>query len=154
MEKDHKAGLEGLFRGIASILHLANDIAVSAGDDGSTPIDVRRTASTGVPGTVNVAYGASMRIGPRVAPPHRRPMFEPAADVLDEGDHFVVIAELPGMEAAAIGWTVTDGSRLVIRAESADRKYVKDLRLPGLVSEEAAMSCYANGVLELRLWKV
>jgi HSP20 family protein len=152
-DKDHKAGLEGLFRGIASILHMANDIAVRAGDDGSTPIEVARTATMGVPGAVNVAYGGSMRIGARGAPPRARAMQEPAADVFDEGDHYVVIAELPGIEASAIGWTVTAGRHLVIRAESTERKYVKDVQFPTLVSDQAVTSCYANGVLELRLWK-
>jgi HSP20 family protein len=114
-------------------------------------------------------YGASMRVGPRVAPPYRRPRTvrrgagrepiiddacEPIVDVFDEGAHFVVIAELPGVEAPAIGWRVHDGKQLVLHAESAERKYVKTIELPGLVNGEAATCGYENGVMELRLWKV
>ena len=79
---------------------------------------------------------------------------EPIADLFDEGDHFVVIAELPGIEARAVTWCVHDGRRVVIQAESADRKYVKTLDLPALVNGEAATSGCANGVMELRLWKI
>lgn len=154
MDKTHKTGIENLFQGIASILRMANDIVVRAGDDGTTPIEVRRTGSFGVPGTLNSVFGASVRVGPRVAPPRRRPRSEPLADVFDEGDHLVVIAELPGAETTSVQFTVTDGTRLVIRAESCERKYQKNVLLPAAVNEQSAVSCYANGVLELRLWKV
>ena len=167
MIKQHKGGLEGLFRGIASLLQTANDLVAQAGDDGASPIEVERVA--GLPGAANVAYGASLRVGPRVAPPYRRPRTvrqnarrepviddtrEPIADVFDEGDHLVVIAELPGIEAPAVAWRVHDGRRVAIEAESADRKYVKTIDLPGLVSGEAAACRCENGVMELRLWKV
>lgn len=168
MDRERKTGLEGLFQGIASILQIANDIVVRAGDDGTTPTEVHRSSSFGVPGALNASYGASIRVGPRVAPPRGRPRTlrqnarrepiiddtrDPIADLFDEGDHYVVVAELPGVEETAVQWHVRDGVRVVIRAESADRKYFKEVELPGLVSEHAAVSCFANGVLELRLWK-
>jgi HSP20 family protein len=168
VDKHPKTGLEGLFKGIAGILQMANDIAVRAGGDDSTPVDVRRTASTGIPGAVNVVYGASLRVGARVAPPRRRPRTlrqnarrepiiddtrEPLADLFDEGDHFLVIAELPGVDGAGVHWTLERNTIVTIQAESADRKYVKQIELPGLASDHGAVSCYANGVLELRLCK-
>ena len=169
MNKPHRGGLEGLFRGIASILQTANDIAVRAGDDGTTPIEVDRESSTGIPGALKVRYGASLRVGARVAPPRRRmrtvrqpagrePIIEdanePIADVFDEGDHLVVVAELPGVELAAIRWNVTNGKTLAIEAESPDRRYLKTIDLPALVNAQAATCGYANGVMELRLWKI
>jgi hypothetical protein len=73
---------------------------VRAGDDGKTPIEVHRRSSLGIPGALNGVFGASVRVGPRVAPPRvapprQRPRSEPLADVFDEGDRYVVIAELP-----------------------------------------------------------
>jgi len=161
VSKQHRRGLEGLFQGIASILQTANDLVAATGDDGA-PIDVERTA--GIPGA-RVTYGASLR----VAPPYRRPRTvrqnarrepviddarEPIADVFDEGDHVIVIAELPGIETASVAWRVHDGRQVVIHAESADRKYVKTIDLPALVSGDAAACRCENGVMELRLWKV
>lgn len=169
MSKQHKRGLEGLFRGLATILQTASDIAVAAGDDGVNPIEVDRSSSSGVPGAVRVSYGASLRVGPRVAPPYRRPRTlrhnagrepiiddarEPIADVFDEGDHFIVIAELPGVDRASVDWRVHEGKCLVILAESADRKYAKTIELPGLVNADVATCGYENGIMELRLWKV
>ena len=154
MDKTHKTGIENLFQGIASILRMANDIVVRAGDDGTTPIEVHRRSSIGIPGALNGVFGASVRVGPRVAPPRRRPRSEPLADVFDEGDRYVVIAELPGVDATNIQWNVTDGVRLVIRADSCTRKYHKQIVLPGPVNEQSSVSCYTNGVLELRLWKI
>jgi HSP20 family protein len=167
--KPHRGGLEGLFRGIASILQTASDIAVAAGDDGTTPIEVERDSSAGVPGALRVRYGASLRVGAPVAPPRRRvrtvrqpagrePIIEdarePIADVFDEGDHLVVVAELPGTDLAAIRWTVAGGRALEIEAESPDRRYRTTIVLPALVNAQAAACGYANGVMELRLWKV
>jgi HSP20 family protein len=168
VDKNPKAGLEGLFRGLAGILQMANDIAVRAGDDGG-PVDVRRASSTGVPGAVNVAYGASLRIGARVAPPRRRmatlrqnaqrePIIddscEPIVDIFDEGDHYLVIGELPGVDVTAVTWTIEQGVLLRIKAESSERKYVKDVELAAPVNEQASVFSCVNGVLELRLWKV
>lgn len=168
MDKNPKAGLEGLFRGLAGILQTVNDIAVRAGDSDGGPVDVRRTSSTGVPGAINVAYGAGVRIGARVAPPRRRmatlrhnaqrePIIddscEPVVDVFDEGDHYLVIGELPGVDVSTLTWSIEQGVRLRITAESSERKYGKDIALPGPVNAEAAVFSFVNGVLELRLWK-
>jgi HSP20 family protein len=169
VDKNPKTGLEGLFRGLAGILQTVNDIAVRAGDIDGVPVDVRRTSSTGVPGAINVAYGAGLRVGARVAPPRRRmatlrhnaqrePIIddgcEPIVDLLDEGDHYLVIGELPGVDVTALTWSIERGVLLRIKAESSERKYGKDLELPGPVNEEAAVCSFVNGVLELRLWKV
>jgi len=168
VDKNPKAGLEGLFRGLAGILRMANDIAVRAGDDGG-PVDVRRTSSTGVPGAVNVSYGASLRIGARVAPPRRRmatlrqnaqrePVIddscEPIVDVFDEGDHYLVIGEMSGVDVAAVTWSIEQGVRLRLRGESPERQYVKEIELASPVNQDAAVFSCVNGVLELRLWKV
>jgi HSP20 family protein len=166
VHKPNKGGLEGLFRGLASILQTAGGLAVHTGEAGATPIEVNRTA--GVPGAVKVVYGASFRAGPRVAPPYRRPRTvrqnarrepiiddtrEPIADVFDEGDHFVVIAELPGIERPSVTWQVHECRRVEIHAESPERHYVKTIDLPDLVVAEAVTCRCENGVMELRLCK-
>jgi HSP20 family protein len=169
VDKNPKSGLEGLFRGLAGILQMANDIAVRAGDIGTGPVEARRASSTGVPGAVNVAYGASLRVGAPVAPPRRRmatlrqnaqrqPIIDdtcdPIVDVFDEGDHYLVIGELPGVDVNAVTWSVDQGVRLRIRGESSEKQYIKDIELAGPVNEDATVYSCVNGVLEMRLWKV
>jgi HSP20 family protein len=110
----------------------------------------------------------SVRIGPRVAPPRRRlatlrrnsrnepvvdDVREPATDVLDEGDHFLVVVELPGVQEDQVHWCVRDLRTLTIRAASTDRNYQKDIGFPEAVDDRDLRSTFATGVLELRLWK-
>jgi HSP20 family molecular chaperone IbpA len=160
-------GLDGLFRGISNVLQMASDIAEKVPEDASGAVNASETGSIGLKG-LRAIYGASVRIGPRVAP-KRRPIVslprtrkrapiadetgEPMADVHDEGDHYLVVAELPGAAQAGVHWEIRDGHRLVIKADAAGRKYRTELPLAEQVDETRTVSCYANGVLELRLWK-
>src|SRR5215471_6472365 len=98
VERDHRSGFEALFQGIAGILQLANDIVVRAGDDGIGSVEVRRSASIRTPGTIRARYGASVRVG----------VPSPVVDVFDEGDHYAVIAELPGIDRSDLEWSVRD----------------------------------------------
>lgn len=89
------------------------------------------------------------------------------ADVIDEGDAFVVRADLPGYAAADVDVTLTDGRTLRITAERArdetDGRYVRRERrqrtadrtvtLPEPVAASSAMADYDAGVLTVRLAK-
>ena len=156
---DVVGGLEDLLEIATTIVSAAttHGHAIKTGGHGVT------RANAGVHGV----YGVSVRIGSHGAPVFSRfgnvrrmardtvidDAREPIADVFDEGDFFVVVAEMPGVEEAAVQWAVRGGTELTIRAESADRKYAKNITLPAPVDEHAGVSCYANGVLELKLWK-
>jgi HSP20 family molecular chaperone IbpA len=117
---------------------------------------------------VHAVYGLSIRVGLQGLPVVARfgnvrhdagkaPVVdetrEPIADVFDEEDHYLVVAELPGVDQPAVQWSVRDGRFVVIGAESAGRKYYKEIELSGPVDDRTAVCRYANGVLELRLWK-
>jgi HSP20 family molecular chaperone IbpA len=160
-------GLDGLFRGITHVLQTASHIADTVPEDPSGAVDVTQTGTIGPKG-MRAVYGASVHIGPRVAPLRgyasvakrraRRTATEedarePMADVHDEGDHYLIVAELPGAAETSVQWSVRDGRRLVVRADCQGRKYYTELTLAETVDEDTIVSCYANGVLELRLWK-
>jgi HSP20 family protein len=117
---------------------------------------------------MNAIYGVSVRVGPRGTATLARPRNvrrnlrrrvppeetrEPIVDVFDEGDVIVVVVQLPGVEEHAAEWAVRDATHLTIRADSADRKYLKELELPASIDEQAVVSTFANGVMELKLWK-
>jgi HSP20 family protein len=76
---------------------------------------------------------------------------EPVVDVLEEGKHIRVIAELPGVSEADIS-TQVDGDILTISTKG-DRPYHAEVLLPGGVETAGIKSSYNNGVLELRLTK-
>ena len=117
---------------------------------------------------VHVVYGLSVRVGLQGTPvvarfgnlrheagqaPVVEEAREPITDVFDEDDHYLVVAELPGVDQPAVQWSVREGLIVVISAESAGRKYWKEVELSARVDDRTAVSRYANGVLELRLWK-
>jgi len=91
-------------------------------------------------------------------------------DVVDEGDAFVVHADLPGYDTDDIDVQLVDERELTVSAsssqerESADGQYVqrerrqqslsRSVRLPEAVDEEETTASYDDGVLTVRLAKV
>ncbi|GCF13516.1 heat-shock protein Hsp20 [Haloarcula mannanilytica] len=91
-------------------------------------------------------------------------------DVVDEGDTFVVHADLPGYDSEDIDVQLVEDRELTISAassqeqESTDGQYVqrerrqqsmsRSVRLPEAVDEEETTASYNNGVLTVRLGKV
>jgi len=148
------AGLESVIEGIGQLLRLASDLAQRPG---------------GVSGKkVHAVYGVSVRFGgaggpvaarfgnvrqERHAAPEAGDTHEPMADVIDEDDHYLIVVELPGVDQSAVKWQVEDNRRVIVRAASRHRTYFKRLTLSERVERDTASSGYANGVLELKLWK-
>jgi HSP20 family protein len=77
---------------------------------------------------------------------------EPMVDVFDEGDHLLLVAELPGVDASDIRFEMKDGI-LTLSAARGERKYRKEVLLPGSVLAERATSSYRNGVFEIKVPK-
>lgn len=79
------------------------------------------------------------------------PQREPLVDVFDEGDHLLIIAELPGVEEKDIEIGV-EGDELTLSAKAPGGEYFKEVALPCPVEGEAKTS-YRNGVLQIELTK-
>jgi len=91
-------------------------------------------------------------------------------DVIDEGDAFVVHADLPGYDSADIDVQLVEDRKLTISAsaseerETSDGHYVQRERreqslsrsvpLPEAVDESETTASYEDGVLTVRLGKV
>jgi HSP20 family protein len=73
-------------------------------------------------------------------------------DVFDENDNILVIAELPGVSESEIKVEVT-GDILNLTASDKDRKYAKEILLPGKVKPDSVKTAYKNGILEIILEK-
>jgi len=159
---DLATGLDGIFRGLGTLLQSAAQLA----DITDESAELRRTGSVGARGT-RAVYGVSVRVGPAGKPriekfgnlrqkPGGKPVIdefrEPITDLLDEGDHFLIVAELPGMDGSAVQCKLS-GQTVIITAQCGERKYRKVLSLPSPISDRDAISNYKNGILELRLCK-
>ena len=151
LPNDAARGINGIFRGLTSLVNAAAKLTERAD------------------GGVQARYGAAVRIGPRrpfarplknfrsVRPktesaPSAEELWEPVIDIFDEGDHYVVVAELSGFDESAIHWNVV-GNALRIDGACDHRVCRKELTLPSAVKEQNITSSFNNGILELRLWK-
>ena len=92
----------------------------------------------------------------------------PAMDLLEEGDHFVLRADLPGMSEEDVNIELEDSMLTVsgerkteetteeggfYRVERASGAFSRSLTLPKGVNAEAVEANFENGVLEIRIPK-
>jgi HSP20 family protein len=167
-KKNLPLGLGGVFRGLSDLLQIAIELAERMPDTESSVSEVQRTGEAGSPKGLHAVYGVSVRVGGRGAPvvaqfgnvrqnAANEPVIdeerEPMVDVLDEVDYYIVIAELPGVAAEAVEWSLRGDRVLAVRAASEVRKYVRDIPLTEPVARDRAVSCFENGMLQVKLWK-
>lgn len=158
--------LGGMFRGLGSLIDLVSELAEKAE---KLKGEVRKEGEVRPfgPKGLRAVYGFSIRVAGEGRPTIQPfgnvreekgkgavvdEVREPMADLFDEGDHFLVVVELPGVEESAARYEVK-GDVLIVSAESGERKYYKEMLLPAPVdSQKVAASC-KNGILELKLWR-
>ena len=147
----------GLFKGLGNLI----DLASKASEEG-----VERTGEiTGLPKGAKGVYGFSIRtlagkpviesfgnIRETAKGPVVEEVREPMVDIFDEKDRILVIAELPGVSEREIKIEV-NGDILNLAAADRDRKYAKEILLPGKVKSDSVKTAYKNGILEITLEK-
>ena len=77
---------------------------------------------------------------------------EPMVDVFDEKEQVLVVAEMPGVGEEDVKLELRDDV-LVILAEGGDKKYHKEVLLPGSFAPGKMKHTCHNGVLEVKLDK-
>lgn len=154
-------GFGDLFKGVGNLVDLVSKLAEEGREETSSSGEFEAMG-----GKVKGVYGLSVRVGlggkpviqafGNIQDTDKGPVVaetrEPLVDVLDEEDHLMVVAEIPGVEEKDIQATV-EGDILVIVASSQDRKYQKEVLLPSPVDPASLTSSYRNGVLEVKLSK-
>lgn len=156
--------LGGMFRSLGGFLDLLSNLSDLAEEAGG---ELKRFGEAGDDKKgVKAVYGFSVRVGGGGQPhveqfgnvkDHGRGAVveetrEPMVDVFDEGDHLLVVAELPGVDAEDIRFEVEDDV-LTLTAARGERKYRKELLLTAPVITQGASPSYRNGVYEVRLPK-
>jgi HSP20 family protein len=147
----------GLFKGLGNLI----DLAAKLREEGVEKSGEIR----GLPRGARGVYGFSIRtlagkpviesfgnIRETSKGPVVEEVREPMVDVFDEKDHILVIAELPGVAENEINIEVV-GDILNLTASDKDRKYAKEILLPGKVKLESVKTAYNNGILEITLEK-
>ncbi len=155
---EKNVGLGNIFHSLGGFIDLLSDLAEQGGEfkrSGETSNDKDG---------VKAVYGFSVRLGGGGGKPVVEPFGnvkregqkavvddtrEPMVDVFDEGDHYRIVAELPGVTAEDIHYELRDDI-LNLRAAHGEKKYRKEILLPAPVAAERIKSSYRNGVLELK----
>jgi HSP20 family protein len=138
------------------------DLAAKLNEEGAVE---KRGEIRGLPGNANGVYGCSIKtmadkpviesfgnIRETAKGPVIEEVREPIVDVFDEGDHIMVIAELPGVSEHKVKIEVA-GDILNLTASDEDKKYVKEILLPGKAKPAPLKTTCKNGILEIALEK-
>lgn len=168
-----KIGLGGLFKGLEKLVDLAADLKEAGGEisttggpargwkkEGEIDLSHLKEGMKGVFGfSVKTAVGGKPVVEPfghkvKKTPtgPKVEEEREPITDVFDEKEEIRVYAEMPGVSEGDIKLDLR-GDILDISAQSGDRKYHKEILLPGKVKPETLTSSYNNGILEVKIQK-
>lgn len=156
-------GLGGLFKGLGDFLDVLSDMVEEPGEAETTRSGEFRvkglgekargvygfTIRSGIGGTPTVERFGNIRSteeGPVVAE-----VREPLVDTFDEGQEIVVVAELPGVAEEDIRCELQDD--IMSLETTGERRYAKEILLPGSVDAATLRKTYRNGILELRLKK-
>lgn len=157
-----EAGLGGILKGLGGLVEKLGDLAES-GHQLSKTGEIR-----GGNKDIQGIYGFTVKVGLGDDKPHVEPfgnirrdeaghtvvqeVREPVADVFEEDNHVTVVLEMPGISAEDVHIDVTDDLLSVV-AEKADKKYRKEILLPGSFSREKMQVTCNNGVIEIRCGK-
>jgi HSP20 family protein len=77
---------------------------------------------------------------------------EPLVDVFEEEDHVLIVAEMPGIEAEDVEVEIQDDI-LTLSAKRGDKKYRKEVLLPGnFQKDKLSVSC-RHGIVEIKCMK-
>ena len=160
-----EGGLGGILRGLGSLVEKLGELA-ETGRELSKTGEIR---GTGPGKEIKGIYGFTVKVGiggegVKVEPFGNirrdeasgrsvvQEVREPAVDVFEERDHTLVVAEMPGIGAEDVRLEVKD-DLLTITAEKGEKKYRKEVLLPGSFPREKMQVSCANGVLEVRCVK-
>lgn len=165
-KKDNVTGnVEGILRGLGDLVQKLGDLAEKGEQmkrSGVFDID------TGGGKNAKAVYGFSMKMGldgnqeAHVEPfgnVHRdektgettvQEVSEPLVDVIEESDHVLVLAEMPGVADEDVHLDL-NGDILVLHAEKGSKKYHKEIVLPRSFDSKAMERSCRNGILEVKL---
>lgn len=94
------------------------------------------------------AGGSKAEAAERAAAVHE--VREPMVDMFEEADGCHIVAEMPGIAASDVQLEFNDDI-LVLKADTKEKKYRKELLLPRAYSREGATIHCNNGIVEIRL---
>jgi len=161
-EFGRKGSLEGILQSFTDLLEKLGEVADKGEQLSRTGKIHSKNGEKGLKGV----YGYSIKVGlgdegVKVEPfgnirkdkesgqPIVQEIIEPVVDIFEEGDHTLIVAEMPGIGAGDVRLDIKDDV-LTIYAESKNKKYQKEILLStSYLKEKMVVSCN-NGILEIK----
>jgi HSP20 family protein len=158
-------GLGGIFEGVSDLINKFGELAEkgeslrNAVNQGETSTGKKFTTSYGVNVQFGLGKDKDLHVKPMTKPVNSEPISpstsvprvrEPHVEIFDEGDHVLVIAEMPGVSSEDVNLAFLDRN-LHIHGVSKVAEFKKELPLPGDVGPEQVSITANNGVVEIRL---
>lgn len=161
--RDMAFGLGGILKGLSDLVDKLEDVSENSEE-------FSKTGELGHGKEVKGIYGFTVKVGlgddkqPRIEPfgnirkdrssGHTvvQEVREPVADVFEEDDHVLVVAEMPGISKSDVHVEVV-GDLLTVEAGHGDKKYRKEILLPASYPPESAQVSCHNGVLKIKFPK-
>ena len=161
-ESGRKGSLEGILQSFADLLEKLGEVA-DKGEQLSRTGEIH--SKDGKKGFKGV-YGFSIKVGlgdegVKVEPfgnirkdkesgqPIVQEIIEPVVDIFEEGDHTLIVAEMPGIGAEDVRLDIKDDV-LTIYAERKNKKYQKEVLLSTSYPKEKMIVSCNNGILEIK----
>ncbi|MFZ5647370.1 MAG: Hsp20 family protein [Bacillota bacterium] len=154
------SGLAGMLKGLASLVEAVGKLE----KEGLAEISKSGRFERGR--NLKGIYGYTVRMGLEGTPLLERfghvieeklpedDMREPIVDIIPEEDHFLIIAEMPGVDESDIDVQFGEESVLITAdGKNSGRKYRKEITVEGLKKPVQFTKNYHNGILEIRLNK-
>ncbi len=155
-------GLEGIFKGLADLVEKLGDLAQTGEElskTGEIKLGDKDKDLKGVFGfSVKMGLGGE---GVKVEPFGNvgkdkttgksvvQEIREPLVDVFEETDHVLLVAEMPGIEVEDVHIDLQDDI-LTLSAQRGDKKYRKEILLPGEFEKKDISVSGKNGIVEIK----
>lgn len=159
---DALSNVEGMLRGLGALVEKLAETGEQIKRSGAFDMDIDSGKKA------KAVYGFSVKMGindnedPHIEPfgnvrrdentgeTRVQEVSEPLVDVIEESDHVLVLAEMPGVADEDVQLEL-NGDILTLHAEKGSKKYHKEIVLPhSFVSDAIERSC-RNGILEVKL---
>ena len=154
------AAIGGILKGLAGLMERLGELAETA------PAFSKGRRTRGARKQLKGIYGFTVQVGLGGEGPSLEPfgnirhniksgrtevqdIREPLVDIFEEEDHLLVEAELPGISTEDVR-IAAKNDVLTISAQREDRKYRKEVLLPGVPSPKKLLISCHNGILEIK----
>jgi HSP20 family protein len=121
---------------------------------GFFPVTYGFNINIGKDGRPTIDSFGNVKAKPYSGKPEVKSKREPLVEVNEEKEHFVVIAEMPGVDRDDIELKATSHSLTISTKENASMQYYKEVDFSNSINSDVAKARYVNGILEVRLKKL